>query len=227
MNANTKQSRKEKYQMVLDRFISDNQDIINYKRKPFSCLNKICATNVYEFVALPKLDEYEDMTERVSTVYPCKENTDCLIYTKALRRAVESAPKIKEPKFITIECYACDGYGSANIDVLHNGKIYDITIGCPICYETGYSSIQEDNKNGEEKYDMKFIFKIGVSYFYMERVLQLLFVAETLNKNIRLVYQADEHLQSMFKVGESDVILMPIMRSRDGGEMIEIEFNKQ
>lgn len=230
MNTNTKQSTKEKYQMILDRFVSKD-DVICFKRKPFNIADKTFATTGHELIAVPKLEGYwqapTEVINDVTKVYSVKENTDWLIYIKALRRAVESVPKIKEPRLITVECDFCDGLGIIDIDISHNGKDYTADSGCPVCDETGYSSIEEDEEKEEEKYNLKFIFKIGNSYFYMERVLRLLFVAETLNTDIRLVYQNEEHLHSMFKVGEADVILMPILRSRDGGEIIEIEFKKQ
>lgn len=109
-----------------------------------------------------------------------------------------------------IECDACDGCGEVEVYFDYNDREYEIMAECPICGGTGLSHRSTKIFNGKYVFENSDLIRIhnakyGVNYTHkMYQIAQILGESE-----ITLVYQPGPQRNSIFKIGNVNVLLMP------------------
>lgn len=103
-----------------------------------------------------------------------------------------------------IDCFTCDGKGSVEWIFEYWEKEFD----CPKCDGNGLSEEKQKVKTGNKTFG-RFLVKLNDSYFSIENFYKLIKVRDLIGGEITLVHQSDNYKASIFRIGISEVILMP------------------
>lgn len=135
------------------------------------------------------------------------------LHSRIVFEKLENFPKIDCFDEEEVTCDACRGHGEVYFEFNHGMKIYTQYGECPVCEGEGVVVGKSKTPNGKKDYDYKKSFKIGDCNFLVDRVLELLFVAKTLNSDIKVIHKTDGNNQMVFQIDDVTLILMPSIRT--------------
>ena len=212
------------YQKILNLFVSTDE-MRNWMQRPFVINSKIHATNGYALVAFDiiKLKEPIDFgaynEEKLTGVYPLEHNLDNTYTIDYLKECFKKVPLVedfdKEEKEDT--CNECNGSGEV-IFTYEDSKLKDHEIDgeCPMCDGFGKCTQTLEKPNGKMIEDFNSKCVIGNSLFFANKVKHIIEVADLLGvSEFKHVHQTTPSKQSLFKIGDVDLLLMPAMSNGD------------
>lgn len=199
------------YLEILKKFTCKD-DFREWMSKPFNSSNKTISTNGTCLVACPLIDGFEDLTEKVKTVYPIKHSVDIDIDVFSMLKKLEDFPMVDsfDEKYEKTKCTSCYGGGVVDFTFSSGSKDYTLEGDCPVC--EGIGNIDKSTKvpNGKKEFDTTKFVKIHQSDFYIERINELIYLAKKLNvNNIKLVSQERQAGASLFVIGDIEFLAMP------------------
>lgn len=201
----------ETYLEILQHFKDDTgYPTRNWMSSPFSANGKAVATDAIKLVATPFVPGLPGYSEKVRNVYPVAHNMDKAIHLTELRERLNAWPQVDCFDEVTVKCGACNGDGNVEYEFSYQGRDFEMESECPICDGEGSASTKSKTPNGQKEPDEDKVFRIGNSAFHYDLVKSLLFVAETLQSDIRVLSQTDYRRPTLFAIGEVEVLLMPI-----------------
>ena len=118
-----------------------------------------------------------------------------------LREGLTKCELVKE----MIPCEACEGDGSVYFTFDWGGEEYSELHDCPVCKGEGEVVVK-----GSMVPNPKQVIKIGLATFQNKYIQIIIDIAELLQvQDITLVWQNTLKGISVFKIGESEILLMP------------------
>lgn len=192
-------SQENKYLKALIINVSEDESR-KWSLKPFYFENKAIATDFHTMLILDNalVDglEYTEKTN-VLDVVPLKRNLNVeLDFSKFNFNKV----KIEQDKI----CNECDGSGEVEWEYETHQKQDD----CPECHGTGFEFITP-------KKDLVF-FEIGKSQFSLEVCKKIFDTTKALKETkVFLVYQESENRCSVLKIGDCEMLAMPLYHRTD------------
>jgi len=210
----TEKELSEIYLSILDK-IKSYDFLHEWMTKPFNAFGKSMATNGYILVTVPASGNFTNQEEKITNVYPFKHHIEKTITLSELKEKLSEFPVVDCFDEKQSECNACYGKGTVEFEFEHRCKSYSIEGECPICEGEGTLIQESKTPNGKKQFDYKQFFGIGNSIFRVERIEELLFIANALNQDINLVSQESSTKPSIFTVGEIEILLMPSIKSDD------------
>ncbi len=182
----------------------------NWMSSPFSANGKAIATDAMKLVATPFVPGLPDYSEKVRNVYPIAHDIDKMIQLSELREKLNAWPQVDCFDEVTEECGACHGNGTVVYEFLYQGRGFEMDAECPICDGKGSTATKSKTPNGKKEPDEDKVFRIGNNSFRYDLVKSLLFVAEILQSDIRVLNQTDDRRPTLFAIGEVEVLLMSL-----------------
>ena len=204
----------EVYISILNRITSVDA-YRDWLRYPFNAYGKSFATNSYSLVATPLCGDFVNHEDKLKNIYPLTPNMDKLITLDLLREKLATFPLIDCFDETEQKCKACDGSGMVDFEFYFDRNCYETESDCPVCEGEGNTLQISDIPNGKKELDYSKFFCIGNSDFYVGRIEELIFVAEALKSDVRLIYQTMPNKASLFAIGDVELLLMPTMRAYD------------
>lgn len=198
---------------ILNR-ISAKNDIRDWMTEPFNASSKSMATNGYSLVITPICGDFQNREDEIKAVYPLGRNTEKVIKLKEIKDKLALFPKVDCFDEIEQECNACYGSGLVDFEFDYEREIYELEGVCPVC--EGYGTTLQISKkpNGKKELDYNKLFQIGVCAFSVERINELLFIAEQLGVDeVVLINQTLPHRPSVFLIGEVELLVMATINS--------------
>jgi hypothetical protein len=185
--------------------------------EPANANGKSIATNAYSLVAVPFRSCFFDANEKVKNIYPVPANMDKLITLAELKEKLSNFPLVDCFDVEEAECGACYGDGEVTFEFDYKRESYELEGECPVCDGHGIILKKSETPNGKKELDSSKFFKIGRCIFHVDRINEILFVAEKLQSDIRLVHQTEENHNCVFAVGDVEIMAMPTV-----GDMAEL-----
>ena len=210
----------QRYLSIHSQFVSKDE-MRGWMKESFNVADKTVSTNGWALIATPKIDEYEDKTEKVKTVYPMPKLFDQQITIEELKNKLNTVPLVDCYDEIEKECDACNGSGYVDFTFDYGLKEYELGGDCPVCDGEGITQKKSDKPKGKKEYDYNKYGRIGNSVFNIHRIEELIFIAETIEENIIHVLNQKEFNSSLFQIGEVEIIMMPMA----GIDETEVAFN--
>ena len=206
--------KKETYLKILNHFKA-SQDVIvrEFMRKINNYNDKTFTTNGHSLLLTPCVGEYT--YKDISFLFPEQKNTDKIILLSELKQKLEYFPKVDCFDMEQTKCSACYGCGNVDYEFNHGRKTFLHSEECPVCEGEGVILTESKTPNGKKDYDDEKTFMIGDCLFLIDRILELLFVAETLNSDIRVVFKTDTSGHMIFEIDDVILILMPCLKNED------------
>ncbi len=202
---------------ILQSFCSDDE-LRPWMNYPFSANGKIIATDGYQLIHAGADNvgvDYEESCNNWDKVKGLmrESNMNFEINVSHIAKLIDSIPKIDDFDIIgdDKECEACNGEGEVDAEFYHNGWYYDVTGICPICDGDGLLEKERKAPNGKKIIDFEAVCKIKNSQFSVSRLNKIIELAIFLSWDvIRLVYQNRDNEMSIFRVGNFDILFMPM-----------------
>ena len=223
-----------KYQKIIDLFVSNEPqtwvtETNAWAQKPFIVDSKIYAT---DGVVLVSFDSQK--IKNIDNVYRCdesklnifkesfKSNINTTYSLRFLKHCFEKVPLVKCFDEKKKDCAECDGTGEVTYKYKSNYRAYGLDHDCPIC--EGEGAIIEKIPTGKKEYDKKAHCKIGNDLFFTHIISHIITVCEILGVTEFVhTHQSLPHKANGFKIGDVDLLLMPLMWEGDFDE-IEVAF---
>ena len=195
---------------LLNRFVSTDKG--SWMNTPTNVGRKTVATNGYRLISVPKQGWCKtDNSAKFVNVLPVRKNMERVILVSKIKEKLKDFPMVDCHDKVTMSCLDCGGGGSVTFKFRScNDGEYTTESDCPVC-DTRCKVAGYDNKpNGEKELDKTEFFQIGHCIFHIDRISELMFVAETLGvESVVLANQTASSMSSLFIVGEAEVLLMP------------------
>lgn len=199
--------KKEIYQSILNRIVSTDTSR-EWITKPFNALGKTMATNSYTIVVVPLCGDYVNYEERIKNIYPLPKNMDSVILLQDLKDKLALLPLVDCYDEVEGKCSACKGEGEVEYTFKHNCQTYDLDYECPVCEGEGTEMIKSSTPNGKKEIDANCFVKIGECIFNTDRISELLFIADALKSDIKVITQTQPHKPTVFLISDVEVMLM-------------------
>ena len=184
-----------------------------WMQEPFYCLDKTMSTNSQVALITPKIDGYEDYSDRTKFLLDIPRVLDININVPDIRNAINKVPLIDDYDTEIKECEDCEGNGLVDfifIDSNCNEHIEEVP--CPVCDGEGDVSVKIPN--GGKILDENYAIKIKDSLFSARWVNELLYIAEVLRVDyVTLISQEDATKPSIFKIKNVEFLIMPLVSS--------------
>lgn len=178
----------------------------------FHANNKTMATNGYSLVVVPKLfEKFPDYSEKIKDIYPVPQNMDKLIKINELKEKLSLFPRVDYCE-VEEECDACDGDGFVSYEFSHDMQIYHTESECPVC--EGKGACLQAITQSKKVIDGTKLFKIGKHAFHVDRIEELIFIADTLKEDIKLVGQGEVNKPTLFRVGDIELLQMAVITNK-------------
>jgi len=214
----------EVYGDVLNLYVG-NDEYRNWLNEPFFIGNLAIATNAHELVFFDKnLSEKElnvcgnENPQLILNNIPEQRNQDYKLNIEEIETYLKNAPKVDVLKTVgkDVKCTECDGDGQVEWEYENWTKDFD----CPKCDGDGYESESRQIPTGEFEIDGLSLVDVKNSRFSIKMIERLLKVKELLCENeISLVFQEGENMANVFKIGEVEILCMP-MRKCDNDDLV-------
>jgi len=217
-------NKMNKYQKILNLFVSTDE-MRNWMQRPFAINSKIYATNGYALVAfnITNLKELIDFAtyneDKLTGIYPLEHNLDNTYTVDFLKECFKKVPLVEDFDEEEKEdiCIECDGSGDVEFEYDSKSlKTYYKECECPICEGDGRCIQTVEKPNGKMVEDFNSKCVIGNSLFFANKVKRIIEVADLLGvSEFKHVHQTTPSKQSLFKIGDVDLLLMPTMSNGD------------
>lgn len=192
------------YVQILNMFISDDP-YREWMQKPFNDAGKTIATNSERLVAIPQIEEYNQLN-KIGSIYPVNHNLKSLIKVNELQAKLKEFPTVDCYDTIIAECKECNGTGEVEWGYGSYTKDFD----CPVCDGTGESEQLSETPNGGKEFDQTKYFQIGKCLFQVKYIQELFEVAKILESDeIYVVYQINNHSVTVFSIKDVEILIMP------------------
>ena len=201
---------RQRYLSIHSQFVSKD-GMREWMKEPFNVGNKTISTNGWALISTPKIDEYEDKTDKVKTVYPMPKLFDKEITIEELKAKLKTVPLIDCYDEIEKECDACNGSGYVDFTFDYGLKEYELEGDCPVCDGNGIIESKSDKPNGKKEYDYSKYGRIGNSIFNLNRIEELILIAETMEENTIHILNQKDFNPSLLQIGEIEIIMMPMV----------------
>jgi len=201
--------------------VNEYQNWMNY---PFSANGKTLSTDGNMMIAFPEfIDGAPVMNEKIRPIFPKEANIDIQITVSDMKSIVESAPLIDCYDEVEKECSACCGEGEVEYEFSHDLRDYMLDHECPVCEGEGTIGTRSSKPNGKKEIDPICAFKIDKSFFSAKYTSVLIDIADKLAVTSITLYRQDTMTSpSYFKIGTTDVLLMPIMIIEEECKIIKL-----
>ena len=198
---------------VLTLLCSDD-DLRKWMTKPFSVGNQTCATNGWSLLVVDKKSDYPDMSEKTKSVYPVELSFTNKLEISKVKKAIDKIPLIDCYDKIVSKCDACYGNGNVDFEFEYSQKTYEMEGECPVCEGEGTTMQTSKTPNGKKELDYNKLFQIGLCAFNVERINELIFIAESIGVDeVVLVNQTLPHRPSVFLIGDVEFLAMSTLNS--------------
>ena len=185
--------------------------------KPFYINDCAYATDTHTLIFFSKdyvnnLQEYEhSKPENIINIIPTERNENFVLDIAKITSAISKIDLVDDFNVVgeNIDCTECDSEGQVDWEY----KNWNKEMECPKCNGTGYESTERKFKNGKKVYADGFSIDIKQSRFSVKMILKLLETQRLLGaKKIVLTYQIRPRATSVFKIGEAEILCMPMMK---------------
>ena len=198
--------------LLLLRKFTANNDKRYWMQNPFNVGNRTVATNGHCLLSTPLQQGFVDRSEKVKNVYPIKHTTNIQISVTELKQKLSEFPLLDCYDEIKIECDACNGLGMVEFEFYHNSETYQIEEQCPVCNGEGLIITQSKVPNGKKVFDYNKFFIIGNSAFHIERIEELIYVAEYLQSDtITIANQTEKNKPTLFLIKDVELLVAPTL----------------
>lgn len=210
-----------KYQEILNKLVS-NCEFRTWMKKPFIINDKVFATNissmvVFDLSKVEILDNFNRYDESwLANIYPVIHNLDNTYSINYLKELFKLVPLIDDydEDIEEVVCEDCDG--SCEVTFIYadvNGNDHEIEDECPVCGGAGVCDEIIKKPNGKTIEDPYSKCMIGNSLFSISNIKYILEIAELLDVNeFKLVYQTTPDKQNVFKIGDVELLIMPVSK---------------
>lgn len=220
-NDNSTESSNECKPMLGDGYLNalklhqGNDDLRPWMTKPFYIQDFAYATDAHSMIWLEKkLVEGLEICENerptnVTGIIPESRNENLILDVEKIKEAISKIELVDDYDTIgeNVKCSECDGDGEVEWEYESWTKDMD----CPKCDGEGFESSDKQVLNGKKVIDKGYQINIKQSRFSVEMILKLLKTQELLKaKEIVLVYQIRPYSSSVFRIGEAEVLCMPM-----------------
>ncbi len=198
---------------ILNRIAIKN-DMRDWMPVPFNANGKSMATNGYCLVATPTCGEFTNREDKIKSVYPLEQNQNKPIKLQEIKDKLALFPTVDCFDETEQECNACYGSGLVDFEFDYEIKSYELEGECPICEGEGTTLQTSKIPNGKKELDYNKLFQIGLCAFNVERINELIFIAENIGVDeVFLVNQTLPHRPSVFLIGEVEFLVMSTLNS--------------
>lgn len=186
-----------------------------WMQEPFSCMDKTMSTNSHVALIAPKIDSYDDHSDRTKFLLDIPRNLYIQIKVYDIMNAINKVPLVDDYDIEIKECKDCEGTGEVDfifIDSNCNEHIEEVI--CPVC--DGEGDIEFKTPNGIKILDEDYTIKIKDSLISARWVEELLYIAEYLKADyVTLVSQESSMKPSILKIEEVEFLIMPFISSEN------------
>lgn len=186
-----------------------------WMQEPFNCLHKTMSTNSNVALIVPKMDGYNDYSDRSRFLLAIPRDLDIKIKVYDIRNAINKVPLVDDYDLEIKECEDCEGNGEVDfifIDSNCNEHIEEFP--CPVC--DGEGDIEFKTPNGIKILDGNYAIKIKDSLISVRWVNELLYIANKLKADyVTLISQEGATKPSIFTINDVEFLIMPLVRSRN------------
>ena len=197
--------------MEVLRLICSDDDLREWMTKPFSVGNQTCATNGWSLLVVDKKSDYPDMSEKTKSVYPVELSFTNKLEISKVKEAIDKIPLIDCYDKIVSKCDACYGEGEVDYEFEYKGRTYELESECPVCDGEGQIEQLSETPNGKKEIDSSKYVRLGVNRLNIERLFELIKVAELRGVD-EILYQLPVGNKPIaFKIDEGTILfLMPV-----------------
>jgi len=193
------------------KLMCSDDELREWMTKPFSVGNQTCATNGWSLLVVDKKSDYPDMSDKTKSVYPVELSFTNKLEISKVKAAIDKIPLIDCFDKVVSKCNACYGEGEVEYEFEHKGRTYEIEHECPVCEGEGQTEQVSKIPNGKKEIDSSKYVKLGVNRLNIERVLELIKVAELKGVDEVLYQLPVGNRPVAFKIGEDTILfLMPV-----------------
>lgn len=191
---------------------------------PFIIGDNVYSTNCYlmGYAPVSKLEqEYDSINglspESVLSSIPEPKEAILTVCSQDFEFFRNHCPKVED--FDTIgenkDCRCCDGKGEVEYELFYEKQTYYEWLKCPICIGVGVSEQEVKKPNGKMIFDYNKEVRIGLSHFNTRSFEILMNICELLGSDAELISQEGILKQSLFRIGDFHLLLMPRYHESD------------
>lgn len=191
---------------------------------PFEFNGKIYATDAHKLIRCDKSILEFKLTNKekplnAEAVIP-KENCNRILKTKVEDfeqfKIVDDYDKVGKD----LDCKECTGTGS----VEWSYKNYEEEHDCPVCDGSGYSSESRLVPNGKKTFDKKAYLTIDGIFFNINLFMAIFEAQKIIGDEIISLNICTKTKPALFKIGNYEFVIMPIMNYEGDVSLIDLEF---
>lgn len=112
-----------------------------------------------------------------------------------------------------IECNDCGGQGQVEWNYKKHERLFE----CPECNGSGFSEERQGRETGRKTFNNSIV-KLIDKYFHIKLFYKIFQVASMTRESIWLTYYSEETNQALFKVGDFEILIMPMHIMDDNTE---------
>src|SRR5699024_268453 len=130
---------------LLKRYTNDC-NLRPWMQEPFNCLDKTISTNSHVALTVPKIDGYEDYSDRSRFLLAIPRDLDIKIKASDIRNAINKVPLVDDYDLEIKECEDCEGNGEVDfIFIDSNCSEHIEEFPCPVCDGDGEIAVKTPN----------------------------------------------------------------------------------
>lgn len=193
------------------KLICSNDDLRKWMTEPFSVGNHTASTNGWSLLVVKKKSDYPDMSEKTKSVYPVELSFTNRLEIAKVKEAIEKIPLIDCYDKVISKCDACYGNGNVDFEFEYKNRTYEIEGECPVCGGEGQTEQVSKTPNGKKEIDLSKYVRLGVNRLNIERLFELIKVAELKGVDEVLYQLPVGNKPVAFKIGcDTILFLMPV-----------------
>lgn len=193
------------------KLICSNDDLRKWMTEPFSVGNHTASTNGWSLLVIEKKSDYPDMSEKTKSVYPVELSFTNKLEIAKVKEAIRKIPLIDCYDKVISKCDACYGNGNVDFEFEHKGRTYEVESECPVCDGEGQTEQISKTPNGKKEIDVSKYVRLGVDRLNIERLFELIKVAELKGVDEVLYQLPVGNKPVAFKIGcDTILFLMPV-----------------
>lgn len=200
--------------------ITSSDELRDWMQKPFTIDNYVYATDAHIIAKIPidKIGAHDELEEKrkkdVIDVFKYEPKKLISIELTELKNAIKSIPLVDEYRNTDLSgnCNECDGEGEVEWEFGYHTKMDD----CPVCDGEGVIKKEKREKTGNKVVDESQYIEILCCRFKFDKIQKLTRFIELMGvKKIDVVSQVDASRVTFFKIGITEVGLMPVYKNED------------
>lgn len=166
--------------------------------------NTVFETDFGEKLKYPDIQRFVEM----------KANCNTILDVEKINEVISKCPLIEDTdeEENEYECPECDGSGKVEYEYSSSKTTHYMDGECPICYGYGKCVQTISKPNGKMVKNNEYYLQMGTSYLSIFLVEKLLEVGKMLSSDIVVVNQTYPNKEMLFKIGNVNILIMPLMR---------------